>query len=185
MSRIGKLPIELPKGVEIIIENQTIQVTGKLGSLNRIFSSHIQVRHEGNQLIVWPRLREDQNLENMGKEIKALWGLTRALLNNMVKGVSEGFSKTLEIVGVGYRAAVDGRILKLNLGYSHPVDFPLPDGIEASVEKNTVVTLKGIDVERIGQACAEIRAYRKPEPYKGKGVSYAGEKILRKVGKKK
>ncbi|MBF0213954.1 MAG: 50S ribosomal protein L6 [Magnetococcales bacterium] len=177
MSRIGKLPISVPAGVEVIIENQTIQVTGKLGTLTRKFSPQIQVTQEGSQLLVVPL--------GDAKESKAMWGLTRALLNNMVKGVSEGFSKTLEIIGVGYRAAVDGRILKLNLGYSHPVDFNLPDGVEATVDKNTVLVLKGIDVERLGQTCAEIRAYRLPEPYKGKGISYLGEKILRKVGKKK
>lgn len=177
MSRIGKQPVSLPQGVEVTIENQTIHVKGKLGSLTREFHSQVQVTQDGQMLIVTPR--------SQSRESGALWGLSRALLGNMVKGVSEGFSKTLEIVGVGYRAAVDGRVLRLNLGYSHPVDFPLPDGVEASVDKNTIVTLKSIDVERLGQACAEIRAYRSPEPYKGKGVSYAGEFILRKVGKKK
>lgn len=177
MSRIGKQPIPVPQGVDVSIENQTIVVKGKLGSLSRSFPAQVQVTRDGDQLIVQPR--------GDARESKALWGLTRALLNNMVKGVSVGFTKTLEIVGVGYRAAVDGRVLKLNLGFSHPVDYPLPDGIEAVVDKNTIVMIKGIDLERIGQTCAEIRAYRTPEPYKGKGVSYAGERILRKVGKKK
>ncbi len=177
MSRIGKLPISVPKGVEITIENQTIVVKGKLGSLSRVFPSQVLVTRDGDNLIVSPRAKT--------KESAAVWGLSRALLANMVKGVSEGFSKTLEILGVGYRAAVDGRILRLNLGYSHPVDFNLPDGVDASVEKNTLLTINGIDVERVGQTCAEIRAYRKPEPYKGKGVRYVGEHVLRKVGKKK
>ncbi|MBF0341864.1 MAG: 50S ribosomal protein L6 [Magnetococcales bacterium] len=177
MSRIGKLPISVPKGVEVTIENQTIQVKGKLGTLTRTFSPHVQVIQNGDILTVVPR--------GNTKESGALWGLSRALLNNMVKGVSEGFTKTLEIVGVGYRAAVDGRIVKLNLGFSHPVDFHLPDGVEATVDKNTILVLKSLDTERLGQTCAEIRAYRMPEPYKGKGISYAGEQILRKVGKKK
>ncbi|MBF0627621.1 MAG: 50S ribosomal protein L6 [Magnetococcales bacterium] len=177
MSRIGKLPISVPKGVEVTIENHTIQVTGKLGTLTRKFPPQVQITQSGDQLIVTPKPEY--------KDSGALWGLSRALLNNMVKGVSEGFTKTLEIIGVGYRAAVEGRILRLNLGFSHPVDFNLPDGVEASVDKNTVLVLKGMDIERIGQTCAEIRAYRLPEPYKGKGISYMGEKILRKVGKKK
>ncbi|NGZ05034.1 MAG: 50S ribosomal protein L6 [Magnetococcales bacterium] len=177
MSRIGKLPISVPNGVEVTIENQTVQVTGKLGSLQRTFPEQVQITRDGGQLVVAP--------VGEGKESKALWGMSRALLNNMVKGVSVGFSRNLEIVGVGYRAAVDGRILKLNLGYSHPVDFQLPDGVEAAVDKNTLLTLKSMDIERLGQTCAEIRAYRLPEPYKGKGILYAGEKILRKVGKKK
>ncbi|MBF0294440.1 MAG: 50S ribosomal protein L6 [Magnetococcales bacterium] len=177
MSRIGKQPISIPKGVEVSIEKQTIVVKGKLGSLTRIIPDQIQVSRDGDFLMVTPR--------NQGKEHWALWGLCRALLSNMVKGVSDGFTKSLEVVGVGYRAAVEGRVLKLNLGFSHPVDFPLPDGIEAVVDKNTLIMIKGIDLERIGQTCAEIRAYRLPEPYKGKGVLYAGEKVIRKVGKKK
>ncbi|MBF0163586.1 MAG: 50S ribosomal protein L6 [Magnetococcales bacterium] len=177
MSRIGKLPISVPNGVEVTIDHQTVQVSGKLGSLTRTFPGEVQITREGDQLIVIP-------IGN-AKNSRALWGLARALLANMVKGVSEGFSKTLEIIGVGYRAAVDGRVLKLNLGFSHPVDFMLPDGIDASVDKNTLLVLKGIDCERVGQTCAEIRSYRLPEPYKGKGILYQGEKIQRKVGKKK
>jgi len=177
VSRIGKLPISIPQGVEVNIENQSIQVKGKLGSLRREFPSQIQISREGDHLVLIPR--------GKAKDSAALWGLSRALLNNMVKGVSEGFTKTVEIIGVGYRAAVDGRVLKLNLGFSHPVDFNLPDGIEASVDKNTLLMLKGIDIEKLGQTCAEIRAYRLPEPYKGKGICYVGEKVLRKVGKKK
>ncbi|MBF0438355.1 MAG: 50S ribosomal protein L6 [Magnetococcales bacterium] len=178
MSRIGKKPVSIPNGVEVTIENQTIKVSGKLGSLTREFPAQIQVTREGDLLTVLPR---QASKDSSG----ALWGLSRALLANMVKGVSEGFSKTMEIIGVGYRAAVEERILKLNLGFSHPVNFVLPEGIEALVDKNTFLTIKGIDVERVGQTCAEIRAYRLPEPYKGKGITYVGEKILRKVGKKK
>ncbi|MBF0189888.1 MAG: 50S ribosomal protein L6 [Magnetococcales bacterium] len=177
MSRIGKLPISVPKGVEVIIENQTIQVTGKLGSLTRKFPDQMQITQDGDLLTVTP--------QSDSKDSGALWGLSRALLNNMVKGVSDGFTKSLEIIGVGYRAAVEGRILRLNLGFSHPVDFNLPDGVDATVDKNTLLILKSIDAERLGQTCAEIRAYRLPEPYKGKGICYVGEKILRKVGKKK
>ncbi|MBF0179473.1 MAG: 50S ribosomal protein L6 [Magnetococcales bacterium] len=180
MSRIGKQPVSIPKGVEVTIDNQTIVVKGKLGSLTRVIPDPIQVVRDGDHLMVSPREQGKG-----GKEHWALWGLTRALLSNMVKGVSDGFSKTMEVIGVGYRAAVEGRVLKLNLGFSHPVDFQLPDGIDAVVEKNTLIMIKGIDLERIGQTCAEIRAYRLPEPYKGKGVLYAGEKVKRKVGKKK
>lgn len=177
MSRIGKKNITIPQGVEVRISDQSVEVKGKLGSLSREFHPRIRVSQEGGSLVVAPR--DDE------RSTGALWGLSRSLLNNMVTGVSKGFSKVLEINGVGYRAAVDGRNLSLSLGFSHPVNYPIRDGIDIRVEKNTTVTVAGIDPEAIGQTCAEIRKFRPPEPYKGKGIRYAGEHILRKEGKKK
>ncbi len=175
MSRIGKLPVDLPKGVEVKVAGQKVEVKGPKGALNRDIHPMIEVKLEDNQLSVEPR-EESQ-------KARALWGLCRSLLNNMVVGVHAGFSKTLEINGVGYRAELQGQTLNLNLGFSHPVEFPLPEGIEAKVDKNTVITLSGIDKELLGQTAATIRAYRPPEPYKGKGIKYSDEVIIRKVGK--
>ncbi|MBF0456188.1 MAG: 50S ribosomal protein L6 [Magnetococcales bacterium] len=177
MSRIGKNPVTIPSGVEIKINKQNVHVKGKLGSISRDFHSNVLIEIENETVVVKPSASNRANT--------AIWGLSRALLNNMVKGVSEGFEKVLEINGVGYRAAVSGRSLQLTLGFSHPVNYLLPDGIEVVVEKNTRVIVKGIDPEVIGQVCAEIRQYRPPEPYKGKGIRYEGEYILRKEGKKK
>ncbi|MBF0424688.1 MAG: 50S ribosomal protein L6 [Magnetococcales bacterium] len=177
MSRVGKKPIPVPSGVDVKVEQQTVSVKGKRGSLTRTFHPDVEVHLEGGTLHVTPRKND--------RAARALWGLTRSLLNNMVRGVSEGFTRQMEIVGVGYRAAVAGRVLKLTLGYSHPIDYNLPDGINAEVEKNTMLTLTGADRERLGQTCAEIRQYRPPEPYKGKGVRYVEETVLRKEGKKK
>ncbi|MBF0184586.1 MAG: 50S ribosomal protein L6 [Magnetococcales bacterium] len=176
MSRIGKKVVAVPEGVQVTIEDQTVTVKGKLGSLTREFHPGIKIDREENNLVVAIKNRDGNN---------ALWGLTRSLLNNMVVGVSKGFSRVLEIQGVGYRAAANDTVLQLNLGYSHPIDYALPPGVAAQVEKNVVVTLSGMDPERIGQACADIRRFRPPEPYKGKGIRNAGETILRKVGKKK
>lgn len=175
MSRVGKLPIDLPQGVEVKIAGQQVDVKGPKGSLSREFHPMVEVLKEDASLRVTPR-EESQ-------EARALWGLSRSLLNNMVTGVSQGFVRVLEINGVGYRAEVAGNTLKLALGFSHPVDFTLPKGIDASVEKNTVVTLSGIDKELLGQTAATIRAFRPPEPYKGKGIKYKEETIRRKVGK--
>ena len=176
MSRIGKRVIAVPQGVEVTIENQTVTVKGKLGTMTRVFHPGVHIGREESGLIVTLQNREGT---------KALWGLSRTLLDNMVVGVSKGFSRVLEIQGVGYRAAVSEVGLQLNLGFSHPIDYPLPTGVTAQVEKNVVVTLSGMDREKIGQACADIRRFRPPEPYKGKGVRNAGETVLRKVGKKK
>ncbi|WP_130469926.1 50S ribosomal protein L6 [Candidatus Magnetaquicoccus inordinatus] len=176
MSRIGKKVVVIPDGVQVTIEDQTVTVKGKLGSLTREFHPGVQINQEENHLSVAIKNREGNS---------ALWGLTRSLLSNMVVGVSKGFSRVLEIQGVGYRAAVNDTVLQLNLGYSHPIDYALPSGVTAQVEKNVVVTLSGMDPETIGQACADIRRFRPPEPYKGKGIRNAGEYILRKVGKKK
>ncbi len=175
MSRIGKLPIPLPKGVEAKIAGQTVEVKGPKGSLARVFHPLIEVVDEAGMLGIKPR--------ETSQNANALWGLSRSLLNNMVQGVSQGFRKVLEINGVGYRAEIAGDTLKLALGFSHPVEFKLPQGISAQVEKNTIVTLSGVDKELLGQTAATIRAFRPPEPYKGKGVKYAGEVIRRKVGK--
>ncbi|MBF0625032.1 MAG: 50S ribosomal protein L6 [Magnetococcales bacterium] len=177
MSRVGKKPVPLPSGVEVRIDNHTVTVKGKLGQLTQTFSDGVAIKQEGHDLTV-ALLRED-------RQGRALWGLTRSLLHNMVTGVTTGFTKKMEINGVGYRAAVEGRVLKLTLGYSHPVNFMLPAGISVTVEKNTSLTLSGIDRQLLGQTCADIRKYRPPEPYKGKGIRLADEVIHRKEGKKK
>ncbi len=175
MSRIGKLPIALPAGVEVKIDGQGVEVKGPKGVLSRQFHPLVEITQDEGALKVNPREQNQQG--------KALWGLSRTLLNNMVVGVSAGFTKVMEISGVGYKAEMAGATLKLALGFSHPVNFELPQGISGSVEKNTIVTLTGVDKELLGQTCASIRAYRPPEPYKGKGIKYAGEVIRRKVGK--
>ncbi|HIJ85769.1 MAG: LSU ribosomal protein L6P [Magnetococcales bacterium] len=177
MSRIGKKPVPVPKGVDVKISNQNVEVKGKLGTMQHKFDSLIEIRQEGDDLLL--------SLRGQEKKSMALWGLSRSLLFNMVKGVSEGFSKVLEIQGVGYRAAVNGRTMQLSLGYSHPVEMLLPDGVNAKVEKNTLITFTGMDKQQLGQVCAEIREMRPPEPYKGKGIRYVGEHIVRKEGKKK
>lgn len=176
MSRIGKLPIAIPAGVQIKIENQSIEVKGPKGSLSRSVPSRITVNIDNDRILV---TRPDDEIQS-----RALHGLMRALINNMVVGVTQGFTRRLEIQGVGYRAAVEGKNLKLELGYSHPIFYPFPQGIDIRVEKNTLLFVDGIDKEVVGQTAAEIRAFRKPEPYKGKGVRYAGEVIRLKVGKK-
>ncbi|MBF0399574.1 MAG: 50S ribosomal protein L6 [Magnetococcales bacterium] len=176
MSRIGKKIIAVPQGVEVAIENQTVTVKGKLGTLTRTFHPGVHIEQGASVLTVTMQSRAGT---------KALWGLSRTLLSNMVVGVSRGFSRVLEIQGVGYRAAVSDVGLQLNLGFSHPIDYPLPEGVKAQVERNVMVTLSGTDPEKIGQACADIRRFRPPEPYKGKGVRNAGETVLRKEGKKK
>ncbi len=162
--------------MEISIKEQTVAAKGKLGIQTRTFHMGVRIYQEGENLGV-----EMQNREGS----KALWGLSRTLLNNMVVGVSQGFSKSLEIQGVGYRAALSDIGLQLSLGFSHPVDYPLPVGVEAKIEKNVLITLSGMNPETIGQACADIRRFRPPEPYKGKGVRYVGEDVQRKEGKKK
>ncbi len=177
MSRIGKKPVTIPDGVELKIDKQKVQAKGKLGTLQREFHQDVRLELANNEVQV--------KLVAKKRDSVAIWGLSRALLNNMVVGVSEGFQKIMEINGVGYRAAVQGKVLKLTLGLSHPVDYPLPDGVEVKVEKNTRLIVNGIDPEVIGKVCAEIRKFRPPEPYKGKGIRYEGEYILRKEGKKK
>lgn len=175
MSRIGKLPIPIPSGVEVKTTGADVQIKGPKGALSRSFPSAVTVATEDGNIVV-TRSGDD-------KPAKALHGLTRALLNNMVLGVTEGFKKNLEVLGVGYRANVQGKTLVMELGYSHPINFPFPEGIEIKVEKN-LITVEGADKEKVGQAAAEIRAFRKPEPYKGKGVRYSGERVRTKVGKR-
>ena len=175
MSRIGKMPIAIPNGVNIdVAENNKVTVKGPKGTLERVLPSILTVKIEDGQIKV-----ERPNDE---KETKALHGLTRSLINNMVIGVTDGYKKILEINGVGYRAQKQGKKLTLNLGFSHPVEMEDPEGLEAVVDGNKI-TVKGIDKEKVGQYAAEIRDKRRPEPYKGKGIKYADEHIRRKVGK--
>ncbi len=174
MSRIGRLPITLPSGVSVEISGQSIKVTGPRGELSYEYSDKIAVTQNENTLLVTRTVEDPTSAE--------LYGLVRTLINNMVVGVSEGFKKELEINGIGYRAAVSGSKLTLNLGYSHPIEFIAPAGITIAVEKN-IVTVSGVDKQLVGQTSAEIRAFRKPEPYKGKGVKYVTETIRRKAGK--
>ena len=175
MSRIGKMPIAIPAGVTIdIAENNTITVKGPKGTLTRALSPEMEIKVEGTEIIV--------NRPNELKRSKSLHGLTRTLINNMVIGVTSGYEKSLEINGVGYKAAKEGKKLVLNLGYSHPVNMMDPEGIESSVDNNKII-IKGIDKEKVGQYAAEIRDKRRPEPYKGKGIKYSDEVIRRKAGK--
>lgn len=174
MSRIGKLPIAIPNGVTITVDPHEITVHGAKGALKQFAMPGITVAQQDNQLVV--------TRANDEPAVRARHGLMRSLLNNMVLGVSQGFAKKLEINGVGYRVALQGSGLKLNLGFSHDVIFPLPQGITATVEQNTI-TIAGISKQQVGQVAAEIRALKKPEPYKGKGIKYADERIIRKSGK--
>ena len=176
MSRIGRLPIDIPAGVEIKIEeNNKVTVKGPKGQLVKELPVEMTIKNENNQLIV--------ERPNDLKRMKALHGLTRSLLNNMVVGVTEGYKKVLEINGVGYRGAKQGKKLTLSLGYSHPVEMEDPDGIEVTMDGQNLIIVSGIDKEKVGQYAAEIRAKRGPEPYKGKGIKYQDEVIRRKVGK--
>ena len=175
MSRIGKAPITVPSGVEVEIQGRQVAVKGPKGELDIEVPVDITVRQDGDEILVE---RSDDERRN-----RALHGLTRSLVNNMVLGVSEGFSKELEIVGVGYRAAAKGSALELQLGFSHPVNVEAPDGITFDVPEPTRIIVSGIDKQVVGQVAADIRALRKPEPYKGKGVRYLGEYVARKAGK--
>lgn len=175
MSRLGKLPIVLPSGVSCQLEGNLAMVKGPKGEVKVLVNEVISVKTEDNALIVAPK---DIN----GKNASAMWGLVWSLLRNAVIGVSEGFSKKLEINGVGYRAALAGKKLNLNLGFSHPVEFNLPEGISAVVEANTI-TISGIDKQAVGEVASQIRKIRKPEPYKGKGIKYSDEIVRRKAGK--
>lgn len=175
MSRIGKLPVPVPEKVEVKIQaDNEVSVKGPKGQRTFKFVPEVKIEQKDKELLVTPH-KEDQK----GKE---LWGLSRTLLNNMVVGVTDGFVKKLEFNGVGYRAAVKGKELTLNLGYSHPIDYTLPEGVEAKVVKN-VIEISGCDKELVGFVSAKIRSFRPPEPYKGKGVKYADEVIIRKAGK--
>lgn len=176
MSRVGKKPIEIPSGVEVKLEQGRVTVKGPLGELSQRIHPKLGVKKENNKLVV-------ENPSNV-KTYSALHGLTRNLIANMVTGVSKGYEKSLEISGVGYKAAVQGTNLMLSLGFSHPVVYPLPKGIKAAVDpKQTQVTLKGADKQLVGQTAANLRSLKKPEPYKGKGIKYSTEHIKRKEGK--
>jgi large subunit ribosomal protein L6 len=177
MSRVGKNPVLLPQGVTCQINGQEIMIKGKKGELLAQTSKEVQVTCEDNAILVRPR--------DDSKQARMLWGTWKNRIKNMVEGVSDGFTVRLEINGVGYRAAVEGSVLKLQLGYSHDILYPIPEGIQISCEKPTAVAVSGVDRQQVGQVAAEIRSYRKPEPYKGKGVKYEGEHIVRKEGKKK
>lgn len=175
MSRVGKKPIKIPAGAEVKIQNQLVIVKGPKGELQREIRPEIKVIQENDQLLVTPQKET--------KETAALWGLTRALLANDLKGVVDGFEKKLEIEGVGYRASLEGQNLNLQLGFSHPVKIQAPEGIKFSVEKNVIIVY-GIDKGLVGQTAAKIRDEKPPEPYKGKGIKYVGEQVRRKLGKK-
>jgi large subunit ribosomal protein L6 len=174
MSRVGKLPIGLPSGVTITVDPDTITVAGTKGTLTQFTMPGITVKQEGDQIVV--------SRDNDEPKLRAKHGLMRALLANMVAGVSQGFSKQLEVNGVGFRVALAGSDLKMNLGFSHEVVYHLPQGVTAAVEQNKI-TVTGISKQQVGQVAAEIRALKKPEPYKGKGIKYVGERIIRKSGK--
>ena len=176
MSRIGRMPIAIPDGVTVTIaENNQVTVKGPKGTLERVLPAEMDIKQEGSEIIV--------TRPNDLKKMKSLHGLTRTLINNMVVGVTEGYTKELEVNGVGYRASKSGNKLTLNLGYSHPVEMIDPEGVETVLEGQNKITVKGIDKEKVGQYAAEIRDKRRPEPYKGKGIKYADEVIRRKVGK--
>jgi len=175
MSRIGKKPILIPEKVDVKISNGLVVVSGPKGELKRNVHSLIKIEIKDKEIVLNIK-NEDDKLE------KSLWGTERQLINNMIVGVNEGFSKKLEINGVGYRAATSGKSLTLSVGYSHPVEFKIPEGIDVSVEKN-LITVSGIDKQQVGEISAQIRKIRKPEPYKGKGIKYVDEVIIRKAGK--
>ncbi len=175
MSRIGKMPVTIPAGVKVSLNGSEMTVTGPKGTLQQSLHDRMIIAVEADQIVV-SRPSDD-------KGDLALHGLTRSLINNMVVGVTQGFKKSLEINGVGYRAEVSGKILTLSLGFSHPVVYEVPEGISVEVEKQTKLTVNGIDKQLVGAASAKIRSFRAPEPYKGKGIKYADERILRKAGK--
>ena len=177
MSRIGKNPVPVPSGVEVTLSGRTLTAQGGLGALSLVVSNEVTAAIDDGSVKIAPA--------NDTKQARAMWGTTRALVNNMVVGVSKGFSVGLEINGVGYRAAVQGNVLNLQLGYSHDIAFAIPRDVKIACERPTQITVSGADRQRVGQVAAEIRAYRRPEPYKGKGIKYAHETVRRKEGKKK
>ncbi len=177
MSRIGKKPVEVPGGVTAAVDGQEVKVKGPKGELKHVLADTMVAKLEKDGIEIV--MREDS------KEARAMWGMSRTLVANLVAGVTEGFTKKLEITGVGYRAAVQGSNLQLQLGYSHDIAYPIPQGIQIACPKPTEIVVTGIDKQQVGQVAAEIRRFRPSEPYKGKGIKYAGEYILRKEGKKK
>ena len=177
MSRVGKKPVAIPSGVTAVVEGQTVKVKGPKGALSVVLHGDITAKVDKGEVQVDPRAET--------KRARAMWGTYRALIANVMEGVTKGFERRLEITGVGYRAAVQGKNLQLQLGYSHDIVYPIPEGITIQVPKPTEVVVSGIDGQKVGHVAAEIRSFRKPEPYKGKGVKYSNETIFRKEGKKK
>ncbi|HEV2000616.1 MAG TPA: 50S ribosomal protein L6 [Xanthobacteraceae bacterium] len=177
MSKIGKKPVPIPSGVTAALEGRVVKVKGPKGELKHVLSEAQSVKIDGGMIVV--------TTTGQTKQHNAEWGMTRAILANLLTGVAKGYEKRLEITGVGYKAAVAGKNLQLALGYSHEVNYPIPEGIAVATPKPTEIVITGIDKQKVGQVAAEIRGFRPPEPYKGKGVKYAGEFIFRKEGKKK
>jgi len=177
MSRVGKYPVPVPAGVQVALQGRTVVAKGRLGELKLDLTDEVDIEVANNEVAVKPRGGDRRS--------RTMWGTTRSLIQGMVTGVSTGFSKTMEITGTGYKAAVQGKDLVLNLGYSHEIRYPIPAGIKITTEKPTSIKVEGSDKRQVGQVAAEIRGYRGPEPYKGKGVRYDNEVILRKEGKKK
>ena len=177
MSRVGKKPVPIPSGVTAVVEGQTVKVKGPKGALSLVLHGDVAAKVDKGEVKVDPRSET--------KRARAMWGTYRSLLANVMEGVTKGFERRLEISGVGYRAAVQGKNLQVQLGYSHDIVYPIPEGITIAVPKPTEIVVTGVDQQKVGHVAAEIRAFRKPEPYKGKGVKYAGEYIFRKEGKKK
>ena len=177
MSRIGKKAVAIPSGVTVTLDGQTVAVKGAKGELSWTVSEDIEVKQEGSEVTLTPR--------NDSQRARGMWGLSRTLIANMVEGVSKGYEQTLELVGVGYRAAIEGKVLQLQLGFSHDVNIQPPEGVTFTSSKQTEIKISGIDKQLVGETAAKIRRIRPPEPYKGKGVRYSGEKVRRKEGKKK
>jgi large subunit ribosomal protein L6 len=177
MSRIGLQPVPIPQGVTIDVKGQTVTAKGKLGTLSLVVSEDVTLKRDDTAVTI--------EVKNDTKRARMAWGSARANINNLVRGVSNGFNRNLEITGVGYRAALAGKELVLTLGYSHEIRYPIPEGIAVKVERPTLIAITGADKQKVGQVAAEIRGFRPPEPYKGKGIKYANEYILRKEGKKK
>ncbi len=177
MSRIGQQPVPVPQGVTVEFAGQEVTAKGPKGELSMTLVEEVLASMEDDHIVVKPR--------DNSKRSRTMWGMQRTLMDNLIRGVSEGFSVELEIIGVGYRAAVEGRNLNLQMGYSHEINYPIPDGIEIKSERPTAVAVSGADRQQVGQVAAEIRSFRKPEPYKGKGIRYVGEYVFRKEGKKK
>lgn len=177
MSRIGKHPVSIPDGVKVALSGKLMTVTGKLGELSQQLPDSIEIKQDDGAITISPT--------DNSKRARSMWGLSRSLVSNMVAGVSSGFTRNLVISGVGYRAALDGKILNLQLGYSHDIKVAIPDDIQVKCATPTQITISGANRQRVGQIAAEIRSFRKPEPYKGKGIRYEDETIIRKEGKKK
>jgi large subunit ribosomal protein L6 len=177
MSRVGKKPVPIPAGVSATVQGQLVSVKGPKGMLSLTLDGDVAAKVEGSEIKVDPRIET--------KRARAMWGTCRSMLENLITGVTKGFERRLEVTGVGYRAAVQGKNLQLQLGYSHDISYPIPEGITIATPRPTEIVISGIDGQKVGHVAAEIRAFRKPEPYKGKGVKYAGEVVFRKEGKKK